>query len=322
VIYSPLALITHTIRRERVVSALVRIPGPGEGRGGKTRKREAKNLAVVSMKQLLECGVHFGHQTRRWNPKMKPYIFTERNGVYIVDLQKTVKGLEKAYDFLREVSKGGGSVLFVGTKKQAQETIREESVRCGQYFITHRWLGGLLTNFPTIKKRVARMVELGSPSFLEGSTKWTKKEIAGFAKEREKLEKYLLGIKDMKDIPDALVVVDPKREDIAILEARKLGIPIVAIVDTNCDPDLIDFPIPGNDDAIRAIKLFSSKIADAALKGKRKLEELIRAQSDKEAQENEEQEAAAQEESVENIEGAAPEGVTEDVGTKETEEVE
>jgi len=224
-------------------------------------------LAVVSMKQLLECGVHFGHQTRRWNPKMKPYIFTERNGVYIVDLQKTVKGLEKAYDFLREVSKGGGSVLFVGTKKQAQETIREESVRCGQYFITHRWLGGLLTNFPTIKKRVARMVELGSPSFLEGSTKWTKKEIAGFAKEREKLEKYLLGIKDMKDIPDALVVVDPKREDIAILEARKLGIPIVAIVDTNCDPDLIDFPIPGNDDAIRAIKLIVGLMASAVIEG-------------------------------------------------------
>jgi small subunit ribosomal protein S2 len=219
------------------------------------------------MKQLLECGVHFGHQTRRWNPKMKPYIFTERNGVYIVDLQKTVKGLEKAYDFLREVSKGGGSVLFVGTKKQAQETIREESVRCGQYFITHRWLGGLLTNFPTIKKRVARMVELGSPSFLEGSTKWTKKEIAGFAKEREKLEKYLLGIKDMKDIPDALVVVDPKREDIAILEARKLGIPIVAIVDTNCDPDLIDFPIPGNDDAIRAIKLIVGLMASAVIEG-------------------------------------------------------
>ncbi|HPD98210.1 MAG TPA: 30S ribosomal protein S2 [Synergistales bacterium] len=224
-------------------------------------------MAVVSMKQLLECGVHFGHQTRRWNPKMKPYIFTERNGVYIVDLQKTVKGLEKAYDFLREVSKGGGSVLFVGTKKQAQETIREESVRCGQYFITHRWLGGLLTNFPTIKKRVARMVELGSPSFLEGSTKWTKKEIAGFAKEREKLEKYLLGIKDMKDIPDALVVVDPKREDIAILEARKLGIPIVAIVDTNCDPDLIDFPIPGNDDAIRAIKLIVGLMASAVIEG-------------------------------------------------------
>jgi len=231
-------------------------------------------LAVVSMKQLLECGVHFGHQTRRWNPKMKPYIFTERNGVYIVDLQKTVKGLERAYDFLREVSKSGGSVLFVGTKKQAQETIREEAVRCGQFFITHRWLGGLLTNFPTIKKRVARMVELGSPEFLEGSTKWTKKEIAGFEKERAKLEKYLLGIRDMRDVPDALVVVDPKREDIAVLEARKLGIPIVGIVDTNCDPDLIDYPIPGNDDAIRAIKLIIGLLASAVIEGRQGVDDV------------------------------------------------
>ncbi|HQO82671.1 MAG TPA: 30S ribosomal protein S2 [Synergistales bacterium] len=231
-------------------------------------------MAVVSMKQLLECGVHFGHQTRRWNPKMKPYIFTERNGVYIVDLQKTVKGLERAYDFLREVSKSGGSVLFVGTKKQAQETIREEAVRCGQFFITHRWLGGLLTNFPTIKKRVARMVELGSPEFLEGSTKWTKKEIAGFEKERAKLEKYLLGIRDMRDVPDALVVVDPKREDIAVLEARKLGIPIVGIVDTNCDPDLIDYPIPGNDDAIRAIKLIIGLLASAVIEGRQGVDDV------------------------------------------------
>ncbi len=225
-------------------------------------------MAVVSMKQLLECGVHFGHQTRRWNPKMKPYIFTERNGVYIVDLQKTVKGLEKAYDFLREVSKGGGSVLFVGTKKQAQETIKDEAIRCGQYYITHRWLGGLLTNFPTIKKRVSRMVELSSPEFIEGSTKWTKKEIAGFGKERDKLEKYLLGIRDMRDVPDAIVVVDPKREDIAVLEGRKLGIPIVGIVDTNCDPDLIDYPIPGNDDAIRAIKLIIGLMASAVIEGR------------------------------------------------------
>lgn len=225
-------------------------------------------MAVVSMKQLLECGVHFGHQTRRWNPKMKPYIFTERNGVYIVDLQKTVKGLEKAYDFLREVSKGGGSVLFVGTKKQAQETIREEAIRSGQFYITHRWLGGLLTNFPTIKKRVARMVELNTPDYIEGSTKWTKKELVGFAKDRVKLEKYLLGIKEMRETPDALVVVDPKREDIAVLEARKLGIPIVAIVDTNCDPDLIDYPIPGNDDAIRAIKLIIGLMASAVIEGR------------------------------------------------------
>lgn len=237
-------------------------------------------MAVVSMKQLLECGVHFGHQTRRWNPKMKPYIFTERNGVYIVDLQKTVKGLEKAYDFLREVSKSGGSVLFVGTKKQAQETIKDEAVRSGQFYITHRWLGGLLTNFPTIKKRVARMVELNSPEFLEGSTKWTKKEIAGFAKERDKLEKYLLGIKDMRDVPDALVVVDPKREDIAVLEGRKLGIPIVGIVDTNCDPDLIDYPIPGNDDAIRAIKLIIGLMASAVIEGRQGTDSAVEEEAD------------------------------------------
>jgi len=227
------------------------------------------------MKQLLECGVHFGHQTRRWNPKMKPYIFTERNGVYIVDLQKTVKGLEKAYDFLREVSKSGGSVLFVGTKKQAQETVKDEALRCGQFYINHRWLGGLLTNFPTIKKRVNRMAELGSPEFLEGSTKWTKKEIAGFEKERTKLEKFLIGIKEMRDIPDAVVVVDPKREDIAVLEARKLGIPITGIVDTNCDPDLIDYPIPGNDDAIRAIKLIVGLLASAVIEGRQGVDNLV-----------------------------------------------
>lgn len=225
-------------------------------------------MGIVTMKQLLECGVHFGHQTRRWNPKMKPYIFTERNGVYIVDLQKTVKGLEKAYDFLREVSKGGGGVLFVGTKKQAQETIRDEAIRCGQFYITHRWLGGLLTNFSTIKKRVHRMVKLQELETGVGTEKWTKKELVGLRKEREKLEKYLLGIKDMKDLPDAVVVVDPRRENIAVLEARKLNIPIISIVDTNCDPDLIDFPIPGNDDAIRAIKLIVGLLADAVVEGR------------------------------------------------------
>lgn len=254
-------------------------------------------MAVVSMKQLLECGVHFGHQTRRWNPKMKPYIFTERNGVYIVDLQKTVKGLEKAYDFLREVSKSGGSVLFVGTKKQAQETIKDEATRCGQFYITHRWLGGLLTNFPTIKKRVARMVELTTPSFLEGSTKWTKKELVGFDKERTKLEKYLLGIKDMRDIPDALVVVDPKREDIAVLEARKLGIPIVAIVDTNCDPDMIDYPIPGNDDAIRAIKLIIGLMASAFIEGRQGVDNVSAEKVDETVSEEEEDKDAVLEKS-------------------------
>jgi len=225
-------------------------------------------VAIVTMKQLLECGVHFGHQTRRWNPKMKPYIFTERNGVYIVDLQKTVKGLEKAYDFLREVSKSGGGVLFVGTKKQAQETIRDEAIRCGQFYITHRWLGGLLTNFPTIRKRINRMIKLQELESGVNTEKWTKKELIGLRKEKEKLEKYLLGIKDMKEIPDAVVVVDPRRENIAVLEARKLNIPIISIVDTNCDPDLIDFPIPGNDDAIRAIKLIIGLLADAVIEGR------------------------------------------------------
>jgi small subunit ribosomal protein S2 len=199
---------------------------------------------------------------------MKPYIFTERNGVYIVDLQKTVKGLEKAYDFLREVSKSGGGVLFVGTKKQAQETIRDEAIRCGQFYITHRWLGGLLTNFPTIRKRINRMIKLQELESGVNTEKWTKKELIGLRKEKEKLEKYLLGIKDMKEIPDAVVVVDPRRENIAVLEARKLNIPIISIVDTNCDPDLIDFPIPGNDDAIRAIKLIIGLLADAVIEGR------------------------------------------------------
>ncbi len=225
-------------------------------------------MGIVTMKQLLECGVHFGHQTRRWNPKMKPYIFTERNGVYIVDLQKTVKGLEKAYDFLREVSKGGGTVLFVGTKRQAQETIREEALRAGMHYINQRWLGGLMTNFPTIRKRVSRMVELQKMEEDGSCEKMPKKEVVQLRKMREKLEKYLLGIRDMKDTPDAVFVIDPRREEIAIREARKLGIPVIAIVDTNCDPEIIDFPIPGNDDAIRAIKLMTKLMADAIVEGR------------------------------------------------------
>jgi small subunit ribosomal protein S2 len=220
------------------------------------------------MKQLLECGVHFGHQTRRWNPKMKPYIFTERNGVYIIDLQKTVKGLEQAYDFLREVSKNGGSVLFVGTKRQAQDTIRDEAVRCGGYYINQRWLGGLLTNFQTIRRRVNRMQELMKLESDGTLDTYPKKEAILLRKEKAKLEKYLMGIKDMKDLPEALFVVDPRRENIAVLEARKLGIPVISIVDTNCDPELIDFPIPGNDDAIRAIKLMVSVIANAIIEGR------------------------------------------------------
>ncbi|MBL3593618.1 MAG: 30S ribosomal protein S2 [Synergistaceae bacterium] len=225
-------------------------------------------MGIVTMKQLLECGVHFGHQTRRWNPKMKPYIFTERNGVYIVDLQKTVKGLEKAYDFLREVSKGGGTVLFVGTKRQAQETIREEALRAGMHYINQRWLGGLLTNFPTIRKRVSRMVELQKMEEDGSFLKMPKKEAVQLRKMRDKLEKYLLGIREMKETPDAIFVIDPRREEIAIREARKLGIPVIAIVDTNCDPEIIDFPIPGNDDAIRAIKLMTKLMADAVVEGR------------------------------------------------------
>lgn len=225
-------------------------------------------MAVVSMKQLLECGVHFGHQTRRWNPKMKPYIFTERNGVYIIDLQKTVRGLEKAYDFVREVARNNGTLLFVGTKRQAQDTIKEEAERCGQFFINQRWLGGLLTNFPTIRKRVARMVELRK---MEDDDNWSnlpKKEVILLRKELGKLDKYLKGITNMKAIPDAIFLIDPRREENAVLEARKLGVPVIAIVDTNCDPEMIDFPIPGNDDAIRAIKLVAGLMANSFIEGR------------------------------------------------------
>ncbi len=225
-------------------------------------------MAIVTMKQLLECGVHFGHQTRRWNPKMKPFIFTERNGVYIVDLQKTVKGLEKAYDYLREVSKGGGSCLFVGTKRQAQETIREEALRAGNFYINQRWLGGLLTNFQTIRKRVNRMIELQNMEEDGSFDKLPKKEVVKLRKTRAKLEKYLMGIRNLKDLPQAIFVIDPRREEIAVREARKLGIPVIAVVDTNCDPELIDYPIPGNDDAIRAIKLMTRLMADALVEGR------------------------------------------------------
>ena len=225
-------------------------------------------MGVVSMKQLLECGVHFGHQTRRWNPKMKPFIFTERNGIYLIDLQKTVKGLEKAYDFVREIAKEGGSVLFVGTKRQAQDPIRDEALKCGQFYINQRWLGGLLTNFATIRRRVTRMVELQQMEEDGSINKYPKKEVVKLRKERDKLEKYLSGIKEMKDAPDAIFVIDPRRETIAVLEARKLEIPVIAIVDTNCDPDLIDYPIPGNDDAIRAIELVVGLMANAFIEGR------------------------------------------------------
>ncbi len=241
-------------------------------------------MAVVSMKQLLECGVHFGHQTRRWNPKMKPYIFTERNGVYIIDLQKTVKGLEKATSHLREMAQLGGNILFVGTKRQAQETIREEALRCRGHYINQRWLGGLLTNFQTIRSRVNRMLELQRMDDEGDLDALPKKEAIKLRKQLAKLEKYLLGIKDMKDLPEALFVVDPRREINAVLEARKLGIPVIAIVDTNCDPEVIDFPIPGNDDAIRAIRLMVSIMANAMMEG-RQGEDGVPGEEDSEADE-------------------------------------
>ena len=225
-------------------------------------------MAVVSMKQLLEAGVHFGHQTRRWNPKMAPYIYTERNGIYIIDLQKTVKTLEEAYSFVRDLSANGGSVLFVGTKKQAQDAIRDEALRCGQYYVNARWLGGMMTNFKTMRTRVDRLNQLKTMQADGTFDMLPKKEVMKHLGEIEKLEKYLGGVKDMKTLPGALFIVDTRKERNAIAEAHKLGIPVVAIADTNCDPDEIDYVIPGNDDAIRAIKLISSIMANAVLEGK------------------------------------------------------
>jgi len=225
-------------------------------------------MSVISMKQLLEAGVHFGHQTRRWNPKMKEYIFTERNGIYIIDLQKTVKKAEEAYFFVRDLALSGESILFVGTKKQAQESIEQEAKRCGMYFVNQRWLGGMLTNFKTIQGRIARLRQIDKMEADGDFAYLPKKEVIKLMAEREKLEKNLSGIKDMKRLPGAMFVVDPRKEHIAVAEARALGIPVVAIVDTNCDPDEVDYAIPGNDDAIRAVKLIASKMADAVLEGR------------------------------------------------------
>ena len=225
-------------------------------------------MAVVSMKQLLEAGVHFGHQTRRWNPKMAPYIYTERNGIYIIDLQKTVKKLEEAYNFVRDLSADGGYVLFVGTKKQAQDAIREEAARCGGYYVNARWLGGMLTNFRTMRTRIDRLAQRRKMEEDGTFAMLPKKEVIKHQGEIEKLEKYLGGVKEMKKLPAALFIVDPRKERNAIAEARKLNIPIVAIVDTNCDPDEIDYVIPGNDDAIRAIRLIASAMANAAIEGR------------------------------------------------------
>ena len=225
-------------------------------------------MSIISMKQLLEAGVHFGHHTRRWNPKMAEYIFTERNGIYIIDLQKTVRKLEEAYLFVREIAAEGGEVLFVGTKKQAMDSVKEEAERCEMPFVNARWLGGMLTNFGTIKKRIARLAQLKAMAEDGTFDRLTKKEVTKLNLEIEKLEKYLGGITNMKKQPAAMFIVDPRKERIAVLEAKKLGIPIIAIVDTNCDPDEVDYVIPGNDDAIRAVKLIAGAMADAVIEGR------------------------------------------------------
>ncbi|MFT9494978.1 30S ribosomal protein S2 [Anaerosolibacter sp.] len=225
-------------------------------------------MSVISMKQLLEAGVHFGHQTRRWNPKMAEYIFTERNGIYIIDLQKTVKKVEEAYSFVKEVAASNKTMLFVGTKKQAQESIEQEAKRCGMYFVNQRWLGGMLTNYKTIRRRIERLNELVRMEENGLFDVLPKKEVIKLKAEQEKLEKFLGGIKEMNDLPGALFVVDPRKERIAVQEAQKLGIPVVGIVDTNCDPDEVDYVIPANDDAIRAVKLITAKIADAMIEGR------------------------------------------------------
>ncbi len=240
--------------------------------GGKTEEEknmsEQKSTSVVSMKQLLEAGVHFGHQTRRWNPKMKEYIFTQRNGIYIIDLQKTSRKLDEACEFIKEVTREGKSVLFVGTKKQAQESVKSEAIKSGSYFVNARWLGGMLTNFSTIRKRINRLEQLKAMESDGTFELLPKKEVIKLRLEIEKLEKFLGGVKDMKELPGALFIVDPKKERIAVAEAKKLDIPIVAIVDTNCDPDMVDYVIPGNDDAIRAVKLICSAISQSIIENK------------------------------------------------------
>jgi len=238
-------------------------------------------MTEISMKQLLEAGVHFGHQTSRWNPKMKQYIFGARNGIYIIDLQQTVKMFRNCYDFVRDLSASGGTILFVGTKKQAQDIVREEAERCGMFYVHNRWLGGMLTNFQTIRASIERLKKLeeilADPEMIEALTK---KEMSENAREHEKLMATLGGIKNMRKLPDALFVIDTKKEEIAVAEANRLSIPVVAVVDTNCDPDVIAYRIPGNDDAIRAIKLFTAAMADAVLEGKQQLEERQKGQSD------------------------------------------
>lgn len=246
-------------------------------------------MTGISMKQLLEAGVHFGHQTSRWNPKMKRYIFGARNGIHIVDLQQTVKMITDVYSFIRDLASTGGQILFVGTKKQAQEAIKEEAERCGMYYVYHRWLGGTLTNFQTVRLSIERLKKVtgmeNDPKIAEALTK---KERLGLSREKEKLERFLGGIKGIKKLPDAIFVIDPRQEDIAVREARKLGIPVVAVIDTDCDPDLVDYKVPGNDDAIRAIRLFCSVVANAVLEGKAVYEQTMAAQEKTEPVESEE----------------------------------
>ncbi|HSQ33604.1 MAG TPA: 30S ribosomal protein S2 [Peptostreptococcaceae bacterium] len=235
-------------------------------------------MAVISMKQLLEAGVHFGHQTRRWNPKMAQYIFTERNGIYIIDLQKTVKKVEEAYRFTKEIAETGKPILFVGTKKQAQDAIKEEAERCGMYYVNERWLGGMLTNHTTIKTRIKKLRDLQKMEDDGVFNVLPKKEVIKLRAEKEKLEKYLDGIKDMPELPGAMFVVDPRKENIAIQEAHRLGIPVIGIVDTNCDPDELDYAIPGNDDAIRAVKLITGAMATAIIEGRQAIAEMAEEQ--------------------------------------------
>ncbi|EGS30493.1 ribosomal protein S2 [Peptoniphilus sp. oral taxon 375 str. F0436] len=247
-------------------------------------------MSVVSMKSLLEAGVHFGHQTRRWNPKMAKYIFTERNGIYIIDLQKTVKKIEEAYDYVREIAANGGEILFVGTKKQAQDAIGKEANKCGMPYINQRWLGGLLTNYKTIRKRIDRLEELERMEEDGTFDVLPKKEVIKLRHEAERLEKFLGGIKNMNGMPDAIYIVDPKKEQIAVKEAQILGIPVIGILDTNCDPDEVDYPIPGNDDAIRAVKLITETMANAVIEGKQGLQD-----SEESSQEPEDEEETTEE---------------------------
>ncbi len=272
--------------------------GSTRSRVKKKPRQKERIMAVINMKELLESGVHFGHQTRRWNPKMKPYIFGARNGIHIIDLQKTVRLFKITYDFITKTVADGYSVLFVGTKKQGHDSIVEESERCGMFYVVNRWLGGTLTNFQTIKKSINRLKELEKMKEDGSINRYTKKEVLKMEKELFKLERNLGGIKDMDEQPGAVFVVDPKKEKIAVREARKLGIPVVAIADSNCDPDEIDYIIPGNDDAIRAIRLICSKIADACIEGHNLAEERLK----QEAKLREEQEAAQQADQVDQEE--------------------